>query len=110
MIIDPRIMKILFGLFVIAVPFALSAQTPITWTNPINVSVNGDNSVTKTGGTAETWDATIVSQNVIPSGQDGYIEFVYQSGTSRYMIGLSKLNNDVNYATSDYSSILIKQW
>lgn len=107
MITDLRVVRILFG-FIVLTSLKSYAQTPITWTNPINVSVNGDNSVSKSGGISETWDATIVSQNVIPSGQDGSIEFVYQPGTSRYMISLSKLNNDVDYATSDYSFYLNK--
>lgn len=82
---------------------ALHAQIPIVWTNPINVGVNSDNSLTKSGG-AVAWDATIVSQNILRSGQDGSIEFVYQPGTSQYMVSLSKLNNNADYAASDYSA------
>lgn len=97
------IIKTIVMLLAIAIPCMLYAQTPISWISPINVSVNGDNSLTKSGGTTATWDATIVSQNVLLSGQNGSIQFVYQPGTSRYMISLSKLNNNVNYAVSDFS-------
>lgn len=59
-----------------------NAQTyPIVWTDPINI--NGDNSLIKSGGVlAGAWDATIVSQSILPPSTDGYHEFTYSSGTT----------------------------
>src|SRR3989337_903175 len=82
---------------------SLSAQTqPIVWTNSLNVTVNGDNSLTKTG-VAGTRGATVVSQNVLASGQNGFVQFVYQPAASTYMVSLSRLNNQADYIYSDYS-------
>src|SRR5689334_9875359 len=91
-------------LLMVVTTTTLFAQTyPIAWTNAINATVNADNSLTKTG-VAGIWDSGIASQNVLPSGSDGYIQFTYPaSATSIYMIGLSRLNNDASYTSIDYA-------
>jgi hypothetical protein len=93
-------------LYLAAIVFTISAHAqttyPIAWTNPINVSVNGDNSLTKTSA-AGAWDATIASKNTLLAGQDGFLQFTFQPGTSIFMVGLSKFNNDPDQNATDYN-------
>src|SRR5688500_13747781 len=99
-----KTMKSILGLACLVWFGSLSAQTqPITWTNSINVTVNGDNSLTKTGGTTGVWDAGIASQNILPGGQNGFVQFVYQPASALYMVSLSRLNNLAEHIYSDYS-------
>jgi len=67
----------LFSLLVIIITFESTAQTyPIAWTELQNVTVNADNSLTKTTA-AGAWDATAGSENVLLPGADGYIQLIY---------------------------------
>lgn len=76
------------------------AQTiyPSVWTDRVNVTVNTNNSLTKSI-TTTGYVSGAASENILGAGADGYIQFTYSSGTSQYFIGFTGLNNsnDVYY-------------
>ncbi len=78
---------------------SLSAH-PISWTDLVGVSANG-NSLTKTAGT--TWNAGAASTNVIPANQDGFIEMTIDNPATDVMFGLSYMNTNAAWYTIDFS-------
>ncbi len=76
----------------------------VTWGSLVNVTVDGD-VLTKTG-TTTGWVAGAFSEQSIPAGEDGWLEFVaYETGKSR-MIGLADQNVNVHYNTIDFAFYL----
>lgn len=69
-----------------------------TWTDKVDVTVNADNSLTKSV-TTTGYVSGAASENILDAGTDGYIQFTYSSGTSQYFVGFTGLNNsnDVYY-------------
>jgi hypothetical protein len=75
------------------------AQTAITWTNLVNVAVNGT-VLQKTAGCDGCQDAGATSQEQLSS--DGYIEFRVGELGTLWMAGLSNGNDDTTYADIDF--------
>src|SRR3989344_5146403 len=75
-----------------------SAQSSVTWQNPVNVSVAG-NSITKTTPSANGWDAGASSVQSIPSGNNGYVEFSLGLNT---FAGLSNGDSNADYPDIDF--------
>jgi hypothetical protein len=84
---------------VLVVVSASYAQTPVTWTSLVNVSVNGT-SLQKTAGCDGCEDAGAASQETL-SG-DGYVEFTVGEMGTMWMAGLSHGNDDTTYADIDF--------
>lgn len=61
--------------------------------------------LTKTG-TASSWDAGAASQQVIPAGIDGWLEFRGVERNTARMIGLAANNTTANYSDIDYAIYL----
>ena len=81
-----------------------SGPQPVSWTNTIGVTANG-NSLTKTA--AEGWgNAGAASTQTIASG-DGYVEFTASETNTYRMIGLSNGNSHQNYDDIDFAIYLI---
>ena len=75
-----------------------SAQSSVTWQNPVNVSVAG-NSITKTTPSANGWDAGASSVQSIPAGYNGYVEF--SLGINSFG-GLSNGDSNADYPDIDF--------
>lgn len=71
------------------------------WKDLTNVTIAGDNT-TKT--TPNGWDAGKFSVGKIRSGEDGFIEHVIKTNTSKkwYMIGISSSNPNAHHSTIEY--------
>lgn len=70
--------RILFLLIFTALTVDTFGQTlyPATWTDLVNVTVNAANSVTKSG-TGTEYVSNAGSENILPAGQNGFIQFTY---------------------------------
>jgi YD repeat-containing protein len=79
-----------------------SGPQPVTWTNAVGVTVNG-NSLTTTGNGWNTAGAS--SSQTIASG-DGYMEFTASETTTYRLIGLSNGDTNQNYDDIDYAVYL----
>jgi RHS repeat-associated protein len=77
-----------------------SAWTDVT----SNLSLNGDNSLTKIGST-NAWDAGAISTNVLTEASDGWIEFAW-TNPEPYEIGLSRRDMDVTSGAIEYAFYL----
>jgi hypothetical protein len=75
------------------------AQTPITWTNLVNVAVNGA-VVEKTAGCDGCQDAGATSVEQLSS--DGYITFTVGELNTMWMAGLSHGNDDTSYSDINF--------
>ena len=76
----------------------------VTWGSLVDVAVEGD-ILTKTG-TSTGWNAGAFSQQFIPAGEDGWLEFLaYETGKTR-MIGLADQDVNANYTSIDYAIYL----
>ncbi|MBT1706465.1 hypothetical protein [Chryseosolibacter indicus] len=97
--------KLVYFVVLILSYITTQAQTtyPIVWSNPINVNVNADNTLTKAGGVASTFDSGAASENLLLPNTDGYIQFTYSGTGNTYMIALSRLNVSPSYTLSDYN-------
>ena len=87
----------LFFLHGVATPSR--AQTAITWTNLVSVTVTGT-TLQKTAGCDGCQDAGAASQEQL-SG-DGHVEFTVGELNSMWMAGLSHGNDDTTYADIDF--------
>jgi len=72
----------------------------VAWTNVKNLTMNADNSLTKTD-LAGFWTSGASSLNVLPPNTDGWVEFTMGDVGSRYMIGLSRIDETESYSTID---------
>ena len=97
----PRtLLRLIFSsIFVLAAAAPLRAQTPITWTNLVNVTVNGT-VAQKTSGCDGCQDAGGTSQEQLSS--DGYMEFTVGELNTMWMAGLSHGNDDTSYTDIDF--------
>ena len=75
------------------------AQTPITWTNLVNVAVNGA-VAQKTTGCDGCQDGGATSQEQLSA--DGYVEFTVGELNTMWMAGLSHGNGDTTYSDIDF--------
>jgi hypothetical protein len=77
---------------------------PLAWTDLQNVTANADNSLSKANGSL-AWDGAALSTNTLAPLTDGWIQFQIplEAVWSRYMVGLSRLNNVATYASIDYA-------
>lgn len=76
---------------------------PVTWTNPVGVTVNG-NSLTK-NATGDIWNAGASSTQSIASG-DGYVEFTATEVSAYRMIALSNGDANQSYQELDFAFYL----
>ena len=75
------------------------ASEPVTWTNAVGVTVNGNN-LTSTGnnwGTAGAVSAQTIAWN------DGYVEFTASETNTHRMIGLSHGDSNQDYHDIDFA-------
>jgi Carbohydrate binding module (family 6)/Fibronectin type III domain len=83
--------------------FVFAAASPVTWINPVNITVTGNN-IAKNGGCSGCADSGAVSQQQLTSG-NGYVEFTATTGSGGY-IGLgntttnSTSNLEINFGLS----------
>ena len=77
----------------------MGAQTPITWTNLVNVTINGT-IAQKTAGCDGCQDGGATSQDQLSA--DGYVEFTVGELNTMWMAGLSHGNDDTTYADIDF--------
>ena len=73
----------------------------IEWTDVVGVTVSG-NDLTKPG--ANSWNAGAASTQIIPAGEDGYIEMTIQETDKPRMFGLSAVNADASYTSITYAA------
>jgi len=99
--------KLLFlSLFVVCLYSTSFSQTyDVVWTDAVGVSVNG-NSLTKTASNRVWGNAGAASTNVLPAGQDGYVETVVAETTTARMIGFSSSNANASWNTIHYNFYL----
>ena len=91
-----------FGLVVWLPALTPLAQSQnVTWTNLVNVTVNG-NLLQKTGGCDGCADAGATSQETISAG-DGYVEFTVNEINTFWFAGLSHGNDDAGYGDIDFA-------
>ncbi len=76
----------------------------IVWTDLINVIAQANSLEKNAGSTA--WNGGAASSNILPSGEDGWIEVVVSETNLRRMIGLSDVNTNANWNTLDYAIYL----
>lgn len=79
-------------------------STPITWQNPVNVSISG-NTVTKTAG-GSSWNAGASSVQQLAPGQNGWIEVRVNATTTQRMFGFSAADINANYTSINYAFYL----
>jgi hypothetical protein len=80
--------------------FAFAAASPVTWINPVNVTVTGNN-IAKNGGCDGCADSGANSQQQITSG-NGYVEFT-ATASSKGIIGLGNtVTNSTGYTEINY--------
>jgi hypothetical protein len=71
----------------------------VQWRDLVGMSVNADNSLTKSSSAGDGWNAGAASENMLEAGQDGWIEWV---GIS-FVMGLSYVNTDAGETFIDYA-------
>jgi hypothetical protein len=102
-------MNRLYVLIVFAVlAFDTFAQTlyPATWTDLVNVTVNADNSVTKSG-TGTEYVSNAGSENILPAGQNGFIQFTYiPNSGAQFFVSLAGTNKSTLVDNSLYSVLI----
>lgn len=82
-----------------------TAQTtfPVQWTEPVGVTINANNTLTKTG-TTTNYDAGAASINMLPANTDGSVTFTYGgSMTDVYVVSLSRPTVDQTLLGMDYA-------
>ncbi len=89
---------------VVATPTANPSCEPVAWANPINVTATG-NSIQKTGGADNSWNAGAASTRAIQSG-DGYVQATVDDITSHRMFGLSHGDTNANNGDIDFAAFL----
>ena len=99
MTLPTRLTLILLLAFVHGVATPSHAQTPITWTDLVNVTTDGT-VAQKTTGCDGCQDGGAASQEQL-SG-DGYVEFTVGELNTMWMAGLSHGNDDTTYADIDF--------
>jgi SprB repeat len=77
---------------------------PVTWTNPVSATINGNGTVTYTGTVA--WTSGATGANMLPENQDGWIQFTVANVTSTFMMSLTAFNQAPSYAASSHSLYL----
>ena len=81
--------------------FSLTAfAVPVTWTNLVNVTVNGN---TLTGLTSSSWSAGAFSVESIAANTDGYFEMTAQETSQYRMGGLSSVDANASYTSIQYA-------
>lgn len=80
---------------------------PVTWTGFSNTQVSGNDLVKRIDGDNTLWNGAAYSEESIPAGADGWLEFVaYETNKSR-MIGLASSNlGSSGYASIDFAIFL----
>jgi RHS repeat-associated protein len=76
----------------------------VTWTNVISPGVVNklNNSLSKVGG-ADAWIAGASSEEVLPAGQDGWMEVTVSEINKGRMIGLASSDPDAGFASINYA-------
>ncbi len=78
----------------------------VIWTDLEMMTVNSDNSLTKTD--AENWTGGASAVNEVEAGKDGWLEFVIPEIGSNYIIGLSPDNQNSAVANIAYGVYISK--
>ena len=81
-------------------PLLATATFPVVWKDLVGVTANGSN-LTKTGGTANVWDAGAFSNQSITNG--GYVEGTSSENNTYKMLGLNTSNVNPNFNTLRYA-------
>jgi hypothetical protein len=76
---------------------------PVIWASLINAKLSADK---LTGYAANTWGGGAASVQILPAGQDGWVETVLENVSESRMFGFSDSNIDANYNTIDYAAYL----
>jgi len=84
------LVAIIVGTFILVnLKTSSAAEQRVEWTNLVNVTLRGGNTLQKTGGCMGCDDATAVSRQMIRSG-NGYVEFTVGEPYTFWMAGLSQ--------------------
>lgn len=76
----------------------------VTWVDKVNVIETGNKLV----NTASGWgSAGAASLQILPAGQDGWMEVVVSETNKYRMIGLSDINTNAHYNTLDYTFYIL---
>ncbi|MBT1710550.1 hypothetical protein KK062_20060 [Fulvivirgaceae bacterium PWU5] len=85
---------------------AVAAQTlyKANWVDPTsNITINADLSITRAVG-ASTYNGGAVGDNILPAGQNGFVQVTYVASTSnRFFMALNILEEGVSYTSSQYA-------
>jgi len=81
-------------------PLVANTKLPVAWTSLVGVTANGSN-LTKTGGTANVWNAGAFSTQSITNG--GYVEGTSSENNTYKMLGLNTTNVNANFNTLRYA-------
>jgi|GEM_PF-920292 len=80
-------------------PGAYTGRQPVTWTNTVGVTVNG-NSLTNTAG---GWNTSAASSTQAITSGDGYVETTIAETSTYRMIGLSYGDSNQDYSDIDFA-------
>ena len=95
-----RLVLFMVGLLLVAYQQAM-AQSSITWTDVVGLSVDGNILGKKTG--TNGWNAGAASTQSIPAGQDGWVEMTILETNTHRMFGLSTTNGGPGWGTIGYA-------
>lgn len=90
----------LFFLFCLGVNL-LKAQVEIQWNNMVGCSVS-EGSLTKTAS-GNNYNAGAISENVLPSGQDGWARFTISQLGQKMAFGFSQIDNGTSLNSIEYA-------
>jgi len=96
--------KVLFILLYVVSTASIAQTFPIAWADLTNMTVNGDNSLTRTG--SGSWDAAATSYNRLNPNENGWIQFTVNNLSHTYMVGLATYNGEATYTSLNYAVYL----
>jgi len=81
----------------------------IQWTNVISPAVVNklNNSLAKAGGSADGWNAGASSVQVLPAGQDGWVEVTASEVNKNRMVGLASSDPDGGFTSINYALYMV---
>jgi len=81
----------------------------IQWTNVISPAVVNklNNALAKAGGSADGWNAGASSVQVLPAGQNGWVEVTATELTKNRMVGLASSDPDGGFTSINYALYMV---
>src|SRR5262245_25938030 len=79
-----------------------AAEQRVEWTNQVNVTLRGGNTLEKTGGCMGCDDAGAVSRQMIRSG-NGFVEFTVGEPYTFWMAGLAESRGEMRFDSIDFA-------